>query len=105
MNPLTKWVRLVCALACAAPIFAQSPPLSIATSSPLPNAAQQSAYSQDLTATGGFPPYSWSATAGLPPGLTLSAAGSITGAPTATGSFSFTANVFDAQKNQARKTL
>jgi hypothetical protein len=39
-------------------------------------------YSFTLTATGGSPPYRWRVTSGaLPPGLTLSAAGALTGTP------------------------
>ncbi|HEX4034792.1 MAG TPA: hypothetical protein VHX66_10140 [Solirubrobacteraceae bacterium] len=42
-------------------------------------------YDQTVAATGGVAPYSWSAT-GLPHGLTISAAGAITGTPTSSGS-------------------
>jgi hypothetical protein len=54
------------------------------------------AYSQTLTATGGggASTYTWSLASGtLPPGLTLSAAGMLSGAPTAPGTFSFTVQV------------
>ncbi|MGA7409942.1 MAG: putative Ig domain-containing protein [Bryobacteraceae bacterium] len=47
-----------------------------------------------LTATGGTTPYTWQAT-GLPPGLNLSANGTLSGTPTASGTFKFTANVTD----------
>jgi sugar lactone lactonase YvrE len=54
-------------------------------------------YSQSLAAAGGTLPYSWSLSASaLPAGLTLSAAGVITGTPTAAGTFTFTAQVTDA---------
>ena len=51
-----------------------------------------------IQATGGTTPYSWSISAGaLPAGLTLTAGtGSISGTPTASGSFSFTAKVTDS---------
>ncbi|MFN0112509.1 MAG: putative Ig domain-containing protein, partial [Blastocatellia bacterium] len=59
------------------------------------------AYSQTLTAAGGTPPYSFSLNAGstLPAGLTLSAAGLLSGTPTAASApagFSFTVKVTDA---------
>ncbi len=61
----------------------------------LPNGAFGTAYSQTLSATsanGGVGPYTFSVTAGaLPPGLTLSSAGVLSGTPTAAGSFNFTA--------------
>ncbi|ALN86626.1 autotransporter beta-domain protein [Lysobacter capsici] len=60
----------------------------------LPNGAFGTAYSQTLTATsanGGTAPYTFAITAGaLPPGLTLSSGGVLSGTPTAAGSFNFT---------------
>ena len=54
------------------------------------------AYAAQLTATGGTGSYTWSVIAGaLPDGLTLSAAGEISGTPTANGSASFTVQVAD----------
>jgi hypothetical protein len=51
-----------------------------------------------LAATGGTPPYQWTLGAGaLPGGLTLSADGSVSGTPTAGGSFNFTAHVADTR--------
>ena len=48
-----------------------------------------------LTASGGTPPYTWTAT-GLPAGLSLSTAGVLSGTPTASGSFATTITVKDA---------
>ncbi|XLA05876.1 putative Ig domain-containing protein [Xanthomonas campestris pv. raphani] len=63
----------------------------------LPAATAGSAYSQNLSASGGTAPYSFAVTAGaLPAGLTLSAAGVLSGSPTATGSFNFTATATDS---------
>jgi len=61
-------------------------------------------YSKMIQATGGTTPYSWTITAGaLPAGLTLSAGtGSISGTPTASGSFSFTAKVTDSTSPTAQ---
>jgi hypothetical protein len=62
-------------------------------------------YSQQLSAAGGAAPYTWSLTAGaLPPGLTLSSTGLISGTPTASGSFSFTVTVRDRNNASASRT-
>jgi hypothetical protein len=54
-------------------------------------------YSTTLTQTGALGTPSYAVTAGaLPPGMTLSATGTISGTPTATGTFNFTATVSDA---------
>ncbi len=65
------------------------------------------AYSQPLISTGGRSPFSWSVTTGnLPAGLSLEAStGIISGAPTATGSGSFTIQVKDADHNIATKVV
>ena len=75
--------------------------VSITTTSPLPGATLSSAYSTTLTATGGVPPYTWSLATGsaLPAGLTLnsgSPSATISGTPTATGTFQFTVKVTDS---------
>nr|WP_308686081.1 putative Ig domain-containing protein [Xanthomonas arboricola] len=63
----------------------------------LPAATAGSAYSQTLSASGGTAPYTFAITAGaLPAGLTLSAAGVLSGTPTASGSFNFTATATDS---------
>ena len=60
----------------------------------LPAGAVNTAYSQTLAATGGTTPYSWSVSAGTPPaGLSLSAAGVLSGTPTAEGTSIFTVRV------------
>jgi len=52
---------------------------------------------QTLTATGGTAPYTFTVTVGvLPPGMTLSTAGTLSGTPTAAGSYSFTVLAQDA---------
>lgn len=80
---------LVLAALSGGPLFAQVPPLTITTSS-LANGAVAVSYYQVLTATGGYGAgtytWSWSGTP-LPPGLTLSSAGIISGVPTDGGSF------------------
>ena len=55
------------------------------------------AYSYQLNATGGTPPYTWAVTSGsLPPGLHLASTGAISGTPTAAGSWTFGIVVRDA---------
>ncbi len=70
-------------------------PLSITSPSPLPTGVTDASYSTMLTATGGAPPLAWSTSGGLPPGLTLGTDGTISGAPTMTGTFMFDATVTD----------
>jgi hypothetical protein len=72
------------------PAFTVSP-------SSVPGGTAGSAYSQSLSQTGALGAPNFAITAGaLPPGLTLSASGTISGTPTATGTFNFTTTVNDA---------
>lgn len=66
--------------------------------STLPNGALATAYSQTLSASGGRAPYSYAISAGaLPAGLSMSAAGAVTGTPTSGGTTSnFSVTVTDA---------
>jgi hypothetical protein len=52
-----------------------------------------------ITVTGGIPPYTFTAT-GLPPGLTISPSGTISGTPTVSGSFTYTVTVTDSAGNK-----
>jgi hypothetical protein len=84
--------------------------LTIGTTSPLPDGEVSVAYSKSLMASGGTPPYIWSLTSGtLPPGLSLSADGMISGTPTtiAGSPFSFTVQIADSHSpaNTAIKTF
>ncbi len=55
-------------------------------------------FAQQLAATGGMAPYAWTIAAGnLPPGLTLSPGGLISGTPSSAGAFSITLVLTDAQ--------
>ncbi|WP_371108270.1 putative Ig domain-containing protein [Rhizobium sp. RCC_161_2] len=73
-----------------------APTISISPAT-LPGVALNSAYSQTVTASGGLAPYSFSVTAGaLPAGLTLSSAGTLSGTPTAAGTFNFTVTATDS---------
>jgi large repetitive protein len=62
----------------------------------LPEATARVAYSQQLRASGGAPPYSFSVTDGdLPPGLSLSDSGELSGTPALSGIFPVTITLAD----------
>lgn len=62
----------------------------------LPNATAGAAYSQTFAASGGNGTYTYAITAGaLPPGMTLSAGGAVSGTPTAAGTFNLTVTATD----------
>ncbi len=64
------------------------------------------AYSDQLAVTGGTSPFTWSVSAGtLPPGLTLSASGLLSGTPTTVGSSTFTVRVVDANNQSATQSV
>ncbi len=63
----------------------------------LPNASTGAPYSQTLATSGGVAPFTFSLIAGsLPTGLSLSAAGLLSGMPTQGGTFNFTIRATDA---------
>lgn len=73
------------------------PELTILTTS-LPDGTLGTAYAATLTATGGVAPYTWGVAFGsLPPGVSLSPNGDLSGTPMTQGLFSFTAGVTDSQ--------
>ncbi|TDW97400.1 putative Ig domain-containing protein [Dinghuibacter silviterrae] len=67
----------------------------VVSPSSLPAATVGVAYSQSISATGGTSPYTYVAT-GLPAGLTLASDGTLSGTPTAGGSFTVTVTATDA---------
>jgi hypothetical protein len=72
------------------------PAVSITTTS-LPAAIAGVAYSDSLSASGGTAPFQWSVASGsLPPGITLSSGGVLSGTPSSAGSFPFTVALKDA---------
>jgi hypothetical protein len=74
-----------------------NPPLTIRTPPVLPDAFLGVGYSQALTADGGLAGYTWSNPGGgLPPGLTLSSAGIISGTPGGVGTYNFVIQVDDS---------
>ncbi|MXV17052.1 YDG domain-containing protein [Hufsiella ginkgonis] len=72
-----------------------APTITIAPTT-LTAAAIGTSYSRSLTATGGIAPYTFAVTAGaLPAGLSLASDGTLSGTPTAGGSFNFTVTATD----------
>ncbi|WP_425253843.1 IPT/TIG domain-containing protein [Janthinobacterium sp. NFX145] len=77
-------------VAVAAPTIAITP-------ATLPAASVATAYSRQLTASGGVAPYAYTLSSGsLPAGLTLNASGLLSGTPTSAGSFTLTVQAADA---------
>lgn len=66
----------------------------VTSPSTLPRGTAGALYNQALTASGGTGQYSWEVSAGsLPPGLSLSSIGNLSGTTTTAGTFAFTARV------------
>lgn len=85
-----------CAVTSLYTLAVNCPSISITPSS-LASAYYGTAYSRQLSVSGGTGPYSWSLIAGSPPaGITMSSAGLLSGTPSAYGSASFTVRVTDA---------
>ncbi len=79
------------------------PKLKIATTK-LPNAVRGNYYQQQITVTGGSPPYTWSISAGaLPPGMSLSGEW-IYGTPETAGKYTFTVRVTDSGSPKPQTT-
>ena len=84
---------------------AQPAPLVITTGTPL-NGTVGIAFSRQLNAGGGTPPYTWSMNGAPPaPGLTLSSAGLISGTPAASGVTTRTYRVTDTTNQSSPKDL
>jgi hypothetical protein len=82
------------------------PAMVVTTASPLPNAFLTLPYSRTLAATGGDGTFGWFVNGGsLPPGITLSTAGVLSGTPTGTGTFNFTVQVLDGSGSGATKAM
>ncbi|HWR15569.1 MAG TPA: putative Ig domain-containing protein [Terriglobales bacterium] len=73
------------------------------TSVPTATAVQGSSYTSAFVASEGASPYKWSLQSGsLPPGLSLSNTGVVSGTPSAVGTYSFSAGVQDSDAPPAR---
>jgi hypothetical protein len=82
----------------------QPTPSPVALTGTLPDGVVNVSYGASLTATGGTPPYRWTAS-GLPAGLSIDAVtGVVSGAPTAAGGYSPTVVVTDARGQSASVT-
>ena len=78
-------------------VLIQSTVAPVITQTPLPPATNGIYYAYQFAETGGALPLSWAVTSGaLPPGLTLGSDGSLSGTPTAAGSFTFTVTLADS---------
>ncbi len=77
-------------------------PLSVSGS--LPNGVVGTPVSGSVSATGGVPPYQFSAS-GLPSGVSMSLAGALSGSPAAAGTFSVAVAVKDSTGAGANKSL
>ena len=100
------YLTLLCLLAIFSTFFLFSSPvqaaLFITTSPLLPQGQVGSPYYASLTATGDNPPFVWSIISGSPPpGVSLAASGVISGTPTTSGTFNFTARVTDGAAGTA----
>ncbi|GBF32082.1 surface adhesion protein [Desulfocucumis palustris] len=81
------------------------PPLLAVTTGSLPDGTEGVLYGgASLAASGGTPPYTWSA-AGLPAGLGVSSAGVISGIPSEPGTFIVTITVWDSGGYSASANL
>ncbi len=75
------------------------------TTTTLPGATLNTPYQTSLAAAGGTQPYSWSTSSALPPGVTLSPEGVLSGTPTQAGSFPLSITVRDALQASSSATL
>ena len=80
-----------------------TPPPPLTISGTLPYAQVGQPYSAVLSAAGGVPPYTWSAS-GLPAGLSLGSDGAISGTPTAAGIYGVNVTVADNDNATATAT-
>jgi len=76
------------------------------TTTTLPEAYVDAAYSTTLGGTGGLPPYQWRVSGGtLPAGISLSSGGVLSGTPTVAGTSSFTVELSDSNNVQTTANL
>jgi len=81
-------------------------PVTILSSTLLPDTAVGKTYSFTLSAGNGKPPYTWTNPDGnLPSGLTLSSGGLLSGTPTIEGSFNFKLRVTDSVGATSTRTF
>lgn len=78
-------------------------PLSVG-SCPLPEANAGDSYRAQLNGVGGTEPYLWNASGALPPGVTVTAGGIVSGVPSTPGAYEFALNLMDADGNATSQT-
>jgi hypothetical protein len=67
-----------------------------------PNGYLKTSFAQSITASGGTAPYAFTLVSGsLPPGLSMAGDGSVSGTPTALGSYTVTVRATDAYNCQS----
>ena len=80
--------------------------LKIITELPIPHGTNGVSYFQSIVATGGTQPYTFTRISGtLPPGISFSSNGNVSGTPSSTGSYQFTVQITDASARIAEKTF
>ena len=75
--------------------YPQPTVLAFATANPLPSGTSGTPYSGAFSANGGTPPYTFSGTAS-PASLSIASDGTLSGAPSPAGSYSFSVTVTDS---------
>lgn len=86
-------------------VLTDGSPLSVAAATP-PVGMVRRSFSASFKAVGGTGPYTLTRGAGmLPPGLTLSPAGDLTGTPTTAGTYMFTVQATDSVPNSASRAF
>ena len=71
----------------------------------LPGGMEMSPYHAELMATNGFPPYTWIISHEMPPGLSSSGDGVISGLPTLAGTYLITFIIRDSAGHSAEKEM
>lgn len=85
-------------------LLVQPPSLPVIVTTTLPDTGVNSAYSQQLQASGGLAPHTWSLAGGsLPTGLSLAAGGVLSGTPMIDGDFVFTIRLSDSYGQQVEQ--
>ena len=83
------------ALSSAASLTVNANPV-LSSTTPLGAATIGTAYSSTLTSSNGTAPYTYGVGSGLPPGITLSSGGVLSGTPTNAGVYNFTVTITDS---------
>ncbi|PVM89853.1 autotransporter outer membrane beta-barrel domain-containing protein [Caulobacter radicis] len=73
-----------------------APSITVSPASPLTGGTIAAPYTATVTASGGTAPYTFAWNGSLPPGLTLSAGGGISGTPTGAGTYNFNIEATDS---------